>query len=903
MRSGILASLLLILTVMLAMATTHHVPGDYATIQAGVDASAENDTVLVAAGTYTGLGNRDISCTQGIALIGEAGSKATTIDCEGMGRGFHIHTGWDQAATLSGFTIRNGYAYDGGGVWFSGFDPKLEDIRIQDCVATGDGGGLHMTVLSASISNCEISGCSADRGGGLYYGTDSPGPYPIVDVVIRNNTAASQGGGIYFRYSDGVSTLLRNTLTGNQPDALFFGPYVSGIVVQDCIIAFNEGDQPAINTGPWGWDVDFSQICSNLFGNAGGNYSEHFEDPIGIDGNIAIDPVFCDYSTGDLSLYDFSPCLPENNDCGVQMGALGLGCEPSTSISGRALTDRGVPMPGMEIHGPNIAFTDHDGYYTMLMPEGWSGDIVPSGWFHFNGFDPPVRSFVDASGNITDQDFTGIGRHICEIPADYSDIEVALGVAIDGDTLRVAPGTYYPQGQFGIDFAGKAVCLMSSDGPELTTIDFRDVTTDPGIPGDPAPEYIGMVFHSGEDSSTVVDGFSLTGVDSQFGSRHGYCLRCEHNSSPLLRNLIFIGNHSHSGGGLLSIESSPRVEDCVFISNRASWSGGGIGAEGGSLIVRRTLFESNSGNTGGGISLWSEATATIENVRFIDNTAHSIFFNDLTYAGFGGAVCTFNATGILSNCLLAENRSTSNVENASTGGAIYSGASVLRVESCTLVGNWDEGIANGGHLSYSSSQIDVSNSIFAFASEGGGIYQFDTGSAVDIRCTDVFGNVDGDYLGEVADQTGINGNISADPLFCDLEDGDYHLDAASPCLPTNNGCGVLMGALGEGCTLTSAPEDEIPARTFLARNHPNPFNPSTEISFGLPEAARVSLAVYDPQGRRVATLLDSKAMDAGVHTVSWRGRDNKDRPLPSGVYFYRLDFGNEALTGKMLMLE
>jgi len=166
----------------------------------------------------------------------------------------------------------------------------------------------------------------------------------------------------------------------------------------------------------------------------------------------------------------------------------------------------------------------------------------------------------------------------------------------------------------------------------------------------------------------------------------------------------------------------------------------------------------------------------------------------------------------------------------------------------------------------------------------------------------VFGNMDGDYIG-IPDQTGQNGNISEDPRFCDAEAGDFTLAANSPCLPANNDCGVQMGAHPEGCEATAAPEEGTPAAFSLAQNHPNPFNPETEIRFGLPSAAQVTLRIYDASGRRVASLLEKAPLPAGYHTATWRGRDSADRAVPSGVYFYRLDAGDFSETRKMILLK
>jgi len=85
--------------------------------------------------------------------------------------------------------------------------------------------------------------------------------------------------------------------------------------------------------------------------------------------------------------------------------------------------------------------------------------------------------------------------------------------------------------------------------------------------------------------------------------------------------------------------------------------------------------------------------------------------------------------------------------------------------------------------------------------------------------------------------------------------------------------------------------------------HPNPFNPQTTISFDLPRAAEVSLAVHDLQGRLVRVLLGSAQYSAGRHQQVWDGRDVYGQIAASGIYFYRFTAGRENWTGKLTMLK
>ena len=94
---------------------------------------------------------------------------------------------------------------------------------------------------------------------------------------------------------------------------------------------------------------------------------------------------------------------------------------------------------------------------------------------------------------------------------------------------------------------------------------------------------------------------------------------------------------------------------------------------------------------------------------------------------------------------------------------------------------------------------------------------------------------------------------------------------------------------------------DVPRVEIETGCYPNPFNPRTVIRFALPEAGRVRLVVYDVAGARVATLLD-RYLDMGGHEVSWSGRDESGRDMPSGNYFYRVQQDEASGSGKMVLV-
>jgi len=88
----------------------------------------------------------------------------------------------------------------------------------------------------------------------------------------------------------------------------------------------------------------------------------------------------------------------------------------------------------------------------------------------------------------------------------------------------------------------------------------------------------------------------------------------------------------------------------------------------------------------------------------------------------------------------------------------------------------------------------------------------------------------------------------------------------------------------------------------LSQNSPNPFNPTTTISFTLPERARVTLSIYDVQGELLTTIVD-EVLGEGHQERFWDGKDAGGNPVGSGVYFYRLTAGDKTLTKKMVLLK
>lgn len=112
-----------------------------------------------------------------------------------------------------------------------------------------------------------------------------------------------------------------------------------------------------------------------------------------------------------------------------------------------------------------------------------------------------------------------------------------------------------------------------------------------------------------------------------------------------------------------------------------------------------------------------------------------------------------------------------------------------------------------------------------------------------------------------------------------------------------DGIALIGDWQSSGGAFEAATETATPAECALLSNYPNPFNPTTAISYQLQDAGRVSLRVYNTAGKLVSTLVDGWR-DAGSHEVTFEGS-----LLPSGIYVYRLEAGSFSASGKMVLVK
>jgi len=186
------------------------------------------------------------------------------------------------------------------------------------------------------------------------------------------------------------------------------------------------------------------------------------------------------------------------------------------------------------------------------------------------------------------------------VPDDFPTIQQAIDAAADEDTILVAPGTYDET----INFNGKAITVRGLAGPEKTVINAKGAGSV-------------VTCANGEANDSVLDGFTITGGNSQNGGG-----MLNEQSSPTVRNCAFTNNIANNrGGGMANIDSDPIVSDCVFENNSAG-NGGGIGGDHASPTVTNCVFRANTATSfGGGMHNQFTNSAEITDCQFIANVA------------------------------------------------------------------------------------------------------------------------------------------------------------------------------------------------------------------------------------------------------------------------------------------
>ena len=618
----------------------------FATIQAALDVAAPYQIISLAAGVYSGDGNKNLDFPPGtpVAVMSAGGPSSCVIDCEGSGRAVHFRNGERDTTLLAGLTIRNGRLWQGGGA-----------IYIQSC--------------SPTIRNCAMHGNTAGSGGAI--GCHN-GKARILHCTILDNHAHSSGGGIYC--SGTVVPEIRNCIVYGNVRGQIVGAAldVSHSCVQGgCDGPLNFDEEPGLVRAPGSSRLRADSACIDRgmtvdSGLPDGDGEQDWDHPghgetgvltdVGADefvdtdddgladawerayfGGLSVGPA--SDTDGDnlpeLAEYEFGcdPLDPDTDDDGLTDGeeVVGFGSVPShPDGDGDMMPDHWEVAHGLSATNATDYAEDHDADGYVNLYEFLKG-TDPSD----PGSAPVPDVYVDAAAAPGGDGSAG---------QPFDTIQAALDAAQAHDVVRLMPGVYKGTGNKGLSFNGKSILVTSAGSPGGCVIDCEGEGT----------------------------GFGFNGYEGRDAMLHGVTIR---------------NGYANNGAGGLNIrEAGPTISDCVIKENTGTLYPSGLPGERG----------------GGGIRCFTTASPLIKDCLIERNVAQSRDDEDYATRG-GGVYLTERSTTVIEGCTISGNTATHmrgpSLEATLGAGICCDELAVLTIRDCRIVGNrvWNtiDGIGAG----------------------------------------------------------------------------------------------------------------------------------------------------------------------------------------------------------------
>ena len=556
-----------------AVAATINVPGNAATIQAGVDLANGGDQVVIANGTWTGAGNRDVIVAKGVTIRSASGNPALCIvDCQLAARGFRFE-GFSSAAKLESITITNGSANGGGGILFTaGVSPTIKNCRIlgNRATTTGGGGISVETGCSPKLIGCTISGNVSSGSNGAAGAWNVSGSPSFINCIFSGNKTSGIGlvGGAFYTTSNGAPSLTNCVLFGNSAyDAsAIYCSFSSNPTLTNCIVWGNlpgQSGQPIMQA--------FSAVAQITYSDVQGGW-------VGT-GNLVSSPIFADAngaddSTGtaddDFHIGRFSPCTDAGNNS-------------APGLSGITVDQGGLPR----------FFND-----TGVTDTGnGAAPIVDIGPFERQTQSVPL---------------------VFHVPADVPTLSAAVAASGPGDEILLADGTHNGTGNRNVVVDREVVIRSASGNPSACIIDGQSLGR--------VISFVGVGNGARLEAVTVTHGSSTQGGGVYCSAASPTLFRCR-----IVANTITVDG----GGGLYCTNASaPRLTNCEIRNNVASgtYGGGMYNKSGSNPVLTNCVLSGNSttglGSTGGAIYNWT-SSPTLINCSIGGNTAYdaSVLYN------------------------------------------------------------------------------------------------------------------------------------------------------------------------------------------------------------------------------------------------------------------------------------
>jgi hypothetical protein len=642
--------------------------------------------------------------------------------------------------------------------WVSS-SPVLTNCTFSGNSAGYGGGGLYNYKSSPTLTDCTFSENSAHRGGGMFnWHGCSP---TLVNCTFSENSAHRGGGGV-FNWHGCSPAFVNCTFSGNSaPNGNALG----------CDSDQQRPSNPQFSncilwdSGDEIWNNDGSTITITYSDVQGGWPGT---------GNISANPLFVDSAIGDYHLLSDSPCINAGDPDYI--------AEPNeTDLNGN----------------PRII-------YGRIDMGAYESDVAPtSNIYHVD---------ADATGNSDGSSWTDA----------YKCLQDALAIALSGDEIWVAQGTYKPD-QHSVILPRLGPQIQSSGDRTQTFQLIRGVAIKGGYAGfgEQEPDARNIEAYetilSGDldgDDVDVSDPCDLVTEPTRIENSYHVVMGNGTDRTAMLDGFIITGGNANGdypfnqGGGLYNELGSPTLTHCKFIDNTGTWCAGLYNYDRSNPTISHCEFRANASRSGSAIGNEEDCSPEIENCTFIQNHAST--------HGSGAVINKTRCSPIIIDCLFSQNHARGNggaLENIynshstiiscdfrnnsthNSGGAVFNAyKSRPTFVNCSFSGN--EAYFGGGMYNSDSSPTVINCTYSAnFATRtGGGISSIQNDLPVLVNCI-FWGNSDesgtGVYSSQITGRAVINfscvqdslgsnprpgeGNISADPLFADADKGDYRL--------------------------------------------------------------------------------------------------------------------------------
>ncbi len=571
-------------------------------LQGAIDA-AGTQKVFVAIGNYDVPSPHSFVMKNGVAIYGgfnpAAGitvlEDARILPIHGASEGsvlngknerpvvWNNNIGLTNSAVLDGFTITNGRGSNGGGIYnsstYGSGSPIFRNLVVKENHADGDGGGIYNggSPSKPTILNCIIKGNTArQRGGGIYVHDSAP---QLTNLEVTGNTAtfADGGGGIFIYAGSGV--FVKNvTVAGNIPNA----------------------------ANASGWIFLHNSIIY------GGIANSNYDNTHCLITNTGAEELFNYPESGDFRLKSGSPAI----NAGDNSLYPGLGANTLDLAGNARVHTAAIDIGAYEFHSalPEVVITpDADGIVYVKKNAVGNG----SDWANATG---RLQGAINAAG--TQKVFVAAGNYPIAL---FYDLKMKNGVAVYGG--------FDPDN--GIDDLGDPRILPDPDNAATGSI----------LNGAKSRSVVFNHFTDADalNSTAVLDGFMLT--NGKTGADGGGIYN--EYASPVLTNLVISNNEAAYGGGVFNRNSSPEMSHITITANKARLDGGGIfNITNSSPVLTSIVITANNASYGGGVFNRNASSPVLTNTVIKGNSV----LND-----GGGMYNDDNSAPVLTNTTIVDN--------------------------------------------------------------------------------------------------------------------------------------------------------------------------------------------------------------------------------------------------------